>query len=113
MKTPVAILLALLFLSPGASADCLKDQYGNVVCGQGQCATDSYRKVFCAHAGGGALADKFGKVMCGVGYCARDSYLDVWCSTEPGGGAAVDLYGKVKCLGGCEPGSPERCEEGK
>jgi hypothetical protein len=29
------------------------------------------------------------------------------------GGAAVELYGKVKCLGGCKPGSPERCEEEK
>jgi hypothetical protein len=113
MKIAAAILLALAVFSPGANADCVKDQYGKVVCGNGQCETDSYRKVYCAKVGGGAVKDKYGSVKCGVGNCARDSYLEVWCSTEPGGGAAVDLYGKVKCLGGCTEGSADLCEEGK
>ena len=30
-----------------------KNQYGNVVCGKGQCATDRYGKVLCAKEGGG------------------------------------------------------------
>jgi hypothetical protein len=41
---------------------------------------------------------------------ARDDMGRVMCSTKPGGGAAIDSYGKVKCLGECEEGTPQRCE---
>ncbi len=95
------------------AADCVRDQYGKVVCGKGQCETDRYGKVFCADIGGGAIKDKYGSVQCGVGYCAKDYLEQVWCSKEQGGAAAVDSYGKVKCLGRCEAGSAERCREGQ
>ena len=39
------------------AGDCIKNQDGNVVCGEGQCAVDQYGKVFCAKAGGGAMKD--------------------------------------------------------
>jgi uncharacterized low-complexity protein len=96
-----------------AHADCVRNQYGEVVCGAGQCERDQYGEVFCAQTGGGALRSRYGKVMCGTGLCGRNRDSEVWCSTVPGGGAAVDSYGEVKCLGGCEPGTAERCEMGR
>jgi hypothetical protein len=112
-KIIAAILLSSFILSFSANADCVRNQYGTMVCGSGQCAADQYGKAFCAAAGGGALRDGNGLVQCGVGYCARDSYARIWCSKEPGGGASVDSWGKVKCLGGCEEGSTKLCQEAR
>jgi hypothetical protein len=106
-----AVVTGLLFAGSPAEADCIKNQYGKVVCGKGKCETDTYGKVFCAEAGGGAVKDKYGKVRCGIGYCAKDYLEQVWCSREPGGSAAVDSYGKVKCLGGCEVATSKLCQE--
>jgi hypothetical protein len=92
------------------AADCIKDARGNVVCGKGQCAADQYGAVFCAKEGGGAVRDRYGSVRCGIGYCATDDMGQVRCSTKPGGGAAIDSYGKVQCLGGCEDATTQRCE---
>jgi len=91
------------------AGDCVRDSYGNVVCGRGQCAKDQYDKVYCARAGGGATRDTYGNVLCGVGYCAKDEYGNVKCSRTPGGGAATDANGKVSCLDGCEDASPQYC----
>jgi hypothetical protein len=107
----IAGSLALASAASGVdAADCVRDSYGNTVCGKGQCAADQYGKVFCAREGGGALRDRNGTVRCGVGYCATDDLGQVKCSTKPGGGAATDSYGKVKCLDGCADGTPELCE---
>ncbi len=106
------ILLASLAVPIGANANCINDLYGNVVCGKGQCEADRFGKIYCADAGGGAMKDQFANVQCGVGYCAKDKFGHVWCSKEPGGGAATDSTGKVKCLGGCDEGSPSQCKEG-
>ena len=110
-----AVVIGLLLLAAASSTlvdagDCLKDPYGNVVCGKGQCATDQYGKVFCAKEGGGAMRDRYGNVRCGVGFCAMDDQATVQCSVQPGGGAAMDSNGKVKCLGGCQVGGPHLCE---
>ena len=107
-----ATLLLIATLQP-TNADCIQDQYGNVVCGGGECVKDEYGKVFCATIGGGALRDSHGTVMCGVGDCAMDRDGKVWCSTIPGGGAATDDYGKVKCYKGCAEGTTARCEQGE
>ena len=111
----VCIVLACLCLATiaavaQAAGDCLRDPYGNVVCGRGQCATDQYGKVLCAKAGGGAGRDRYGVVSCGVGLCATNDLGEVMCSREPGGGAAMDSFGKVVCLGGCERATEGRCE---
>jgi hypothetical protein len=103
-------LLILAFATIASAGDCIKDQYGNVVCGAGQCATDQYGNVRCAKEGGGAIKDRFGVVKCGAGMCATDDNGRVRCSTRPGGGAAIDSYGKVQCLGACEDGTEQRCE---
>ena len=110
---PVCLLLLLFAASFPLHADCIRNQYGEVVCGAGQCAKDQYGKIFCAQAGGGAMRGKYGKVMCGTGYCAKNRDSEVWCSRKPGGDAATDSYGEVKCLGGCELATMERCEKGK
>jgi len=115
MKTSLLIgcFLTLTALSHVNAADCIKNQNGDVVCGKGQCATDQYGKVFCAKEGGGALKDQYGNVKCGVGNCAIDDMGQVQCSTQAGGGAATDSYGKVKCLGRCQPASRQLCEAGR
>ncbi len=110
-RTAIILFLCVSTASIHAQADCVRNQYGKVVCGKGECAADRYGKVYCADAGGGAVKDEYGDVRCGMGYCARDYLQQVWCSREPGGAAAVDTYGKVKCLGGCEKGSKEFCRE--
>ena len=115
MKYGFAVGCLLLFaLNTQADAgDCIKDQYGNVVCGKGQCATDQYGKVLCAKEGGGAIRDRNGVVKCGAGLCALDDEGQVKCSTQPGGGAAIDSFGKVKCLGACQDAAPERRESAR
>jgi hypothetical protein len=112
MKTRFLIGCLLAFAAATqVNADCLKDQYGNAVCGKGQCATDQYGKVFCAKEGGGAVKDNVGNVKCGVGNCAMDDQ-GLWrCSKRPGGGATTDSYGRVQCLGGCQPATKQLCEE--
>src|SRR4029453_16129200 len=51
-------LVALIARSEVMAADCIRDSYGNVVCGKGQCAPDQYAEVFCAKEGGGAVKDR-------------------------------------------------------
>jgi len=114
MKNAITIALLLTsLLSFGAKADCVNDRNGNSVCGKGECAPDELGHFFCADSGGGAMRDDLGNIQCGVGYCVHDYYSKVWCSKEPGGGATRDSSGKVKCLGGCEPGSKELCSEAR
>lgn len=108
----LALLLPLLTTST-VSANCFRDQDGRVVCGGGQCTRDRLGKVYCAQPGGGAMKGRYGEVLCGVGYCDRNRDGYVWCSKIQGGGAALDSYGKVRCLGGCSPGSSKLCEEGR
>ena len=107
----VIVVLAGSVISFQAFANCIKDQYGKVVCGKGKCMRDTYGNVFCADVGGGVMRDEYGKVECGIGKCAKDYLGKVWCSKQPAGGAAADSYGKVKCLGACEPGSIARCKK--
>jgi hypothetical protein len=108
----LALPLMLLALS-SAEANCIRDQDGRVVCGGGQCERDSHGRVYCAQPGGGAMKGRYGQVLCGIGYCARNRDGEVWCSTRRGGGAAVDSYGRVKCLDGCHPASSDYCEAGR
>jgi len=106
----IGCLMSLAICTHVDAADCVKNQYGDVVCGKGQCATDQYGKVLCAKEGGGAMRDQYGNVMCGVGYCAIDDQGRVHCSATQGGSAATDSFGKVKCLGGCQMASRQLCE---
>ena len=49
------LILAAAICTAVEAGDCVKDQYGSVVCGKGQCATDQFGKVLCARDGGGAM----------------------------------------------------------
>jgi len=109
MAFVIACVTLLSVASAADAADCVKDSYGNVVCGRGQCATDQFGNVFCEFEGGGAVRDRYGAVRCGIGNCATDDLGQVKCSTKPGGGATSDSNGKVKCLDGCADGTPELC----
>jgi len=91
----------------------LKNEIGKVVCGEGQCVTDQYGKVFCSDAGGGAIKNLRGIVECGVGRCITDSSRKIWCSNEANGLAAINPKGNVKCIGECVPGSAALCHEAK
>lgn len=114
MKILAAIALACTLAIPvAAAANCVNDQHGRVACGMGQCETDDHGNVYCSGAGGGAIRDMYGKVLCGVGDCAKDGMGQVRCSKVQGGGAAIDSHGRVKCLGGCDAGSSELCQEGQ
>ncbi|MZQ99338.1 MAG: hypothetical protein GT601_16860 [Acidaminobacter sp.] len=115
MKRIIAIvLLSLLVLCAVAQADCIRDQYGNTVCGPGECVTDIYRaKVYCAAVGGGAMLGQNGVAVCGVGRCGRDANGRIWCSKVPGGSVGTDTNGNIKCFGGCEEASRDLCQEGK
>lgn len=105
-----AVLLLASSATTASDSSCVKDPYGNVVCGKGECVADQYKQVFCSPQGGSAVKDQYGQVVCGAGRCVEDSVGKIWCSKEPGGGAALDLYKQAKCLGGCELATAERCE---
>ena len=92
-------------------ADCIKNAYGNIACGKGQCKSNQYGKAFCAKEGGGAVNSTYGSVLCGVGYCIQDEYNHALCSKVQGGEADLDSNGKVVCTGGCEAASKSLCEE--
>jgi len=92
-------------------ADCVRNEYGNIACGKGQCKSNQYGKAFCAKEGGGAINSIYGSVLCGVGYCILDDNDHVLCSKVQGGEAKIDDNGKVTCTGGCVAGNKSLCEE--
>jgi hypothetical protein len=112
-QTVTLLLFALLGLPSLSTADCIRDRYGQIVCGAGECVPDQDGNIFCAPVGGSALRDNHGEVFCGVGECTKDQKGKIWCSTVPGGGAATSAYGEVKCYKGCEAATQERCEPGQ
>ncbi len=87
-----------------AHAECVKNLYGKVICGEGLCKKDSHGKVLCASMGGDAILDCYREVLCGVGKCEKDNLGKVWCSKQQGGGAERESHGEVKCLGGSMEG---------
>jgi|GEM_PF-1582405 hypothetical protein len=95
------------------NADCIQNQYGEVFCGRGKCQMNRYGKVFCAQRYGDIMMNRYGDILCGTGHCKEDYRGDVWCSVEEDGSANIDMYGKVKCFGGCETGNLKLCDEGQ
>lgn len=94
-------------------ADCINNQYGETVCGKGECTRDLHEKIICTPVGGGLSKDQYGEVYCGLGTCLPDQYGKVWCSSKQAGGAAKNIYGEVKCEDGCIAGSKSLCNEAK
>ena len=102
--------LALLMCSL-AHANCMRETFGDTICGQGPCSNDREGRVYCAaERYGTAVRDEQGEVVCGVGRCVQDIISgQIMCSRQPGGDAVRTLDG-VSCLGGCEPATPAHCE---
>ena len=113
MKYVVAALLLVALTANADNSTCVKNQYGEVVCGKGECVADQYKKIFCGPQGGSAVKDRYGTVVCGVGQCVTSHFDQVWCSKEPGGGAVLDSLKEAQCLGGCERATAAYCEEAK
>jgi len=105
-------LFLMMFAIPVfASADCIKDKYGEVYCGAGQCLTDSEGIVWCSrYYDGDAERSSDGQVLCGKGHCTKRSDGLVFCSTEVGGSVLIDSRGRARCYGQCEPATVEMCE---
>lgn len=93
------------------SAECLKDQYGEVYCGAGLCQIDRSGVVRCSrYYDGAAERTSNGQVLCGKGQCVKRSDGMVFCSTEVGGAVLLDSRGNARCYGQCEPATEEMCE---
>ncbi len=93
------------------SADCNKDQYGEVYCGAGECMADISGVVWCSrYYEGDAERSSDGHVLCGKGQCMKRSDGLIFCSTELGGTVLLDSRGDVRCYGQCEPATAEMCE---
>jgi hypothetical protein len=110
-RVVVACALALGVISPVFASECVRDNYGTVYCGRGNCLMDSDGKLHCAQRGGGAIRDQYGNVLCGVGYCSVDDTGRLLCSTTPGGNITRDSYGKVTCEEGCHEAQPQLCQD--
>ena len=54
-RVVVACALALGVISPVFASECVRDNYGTVYCGRGDCLMDSNGKLHCAKRGGGAI----------------------------------------------------------
>jgi hypothetical protein len=110
-KAVIICFIVALTVVNQVNADCIRNLYGKVLCGRGKCEIDQFGRVFCAQKDGGIMKDIYGNILCGVGHCAKNYMGQVWCSVEQDGSVATDSYGKVKCLGGCETGKLEICDE--
>ena len=106
------IVAAGLILASGiANADCMKNIYGEVICGKGQCQRNLHGKILCsAFRNGSAVLMIDGRILCGKGHCVRTFTGEVFCSTVREGAATKDLYGVPRCEGQCEPASVNSCE---
>jgi hypothetical protein len=111
MKIKLLTILMALTMSSVVHASCMRETFGDTVCGQGPCSNNRNGKVFCAaERDGTAVRDQLGEIVCGVGRCVQDILSGlIMCSREPGGNAVRTIDG-VKCLGGCEPATPAHCE---
>ena len=110
-RVVVACALTLGVISPVFAGDCVRDNFGNVYCGRGNCSMDANGKLRCSKTGGGLIRDQYGNLLCGVGYCAADDTGRMLCSTISGGNVARDSYGKVTCEGGCHDAQAQLCED--
>ena len=111
MKLKLLTAVVALFVCSATHANCMRETFGDTICGQGPCSNDREGRVYCAaERYGTAVRDEQGEVVCGVGRCVQDIISgQIMCSRQPGGDAVRTLDG-VSCLGGCEPATPVYCE---
>jgi hypothetical protein len=108
-----ALALAMLVVPEAERAQpgCIKDRYGNVVCGPAgsHCLRDHHGEVRCSPPDGGILLDRYKTPVCGPGRCIADRYGDVVCSSVSKGAAALNINGDPVCTEGCVPASAGAC----
>ena len=111
MRSKILAAAVALLVCSAAHANCMREIFGDTICGQGPCSNGQDGKVFCAaERFGTAVQDGEGEVVCGLGSCVLDMLSgQIMCSREPGGDAVRTLDG-VRCFGGCEPATPAHCE---
>lgn len=104
------MLLGLTPVSP-ATAACLKDAKGEVICGAGPCGRDQRGDVYCAALRfGSAFRTYNGWIYCGRGQCVKTLDGRYICSSVEGGAVVKQFDGSVRCEGSCEHASWELCE---
>jgi len=92
----------------------MRDMFGTVVCGKGECAKDVHGIVYCSkYRNGGATRDLLSPVVCGKGKCIKSPSGIIYCSRVEGGWVKIDSQGRVVCEGGCERASSSMCEKAK
>ena len=65
----VSAVIALLVYS-ATHGNCMRETFGDTICGQGPCSNDRNGQVFCAaERFGTAVQDGQGEVVCGLGSC--------------------------------------------
>ena len=114
--TRLYIIIALTVVIAVVSqvkADCVKNIYGKVFCGDGQCLVDDFGRALCTPYSGGIIRDIGGNILCGVGHCATDIQGQVWCSVEEDGDVTFDMNGRAYCDGGCTRGKRNYCKDAR
>ena len=77
-----------------------------------RCANDFLGTPVCPPRGGDIAIDGIGQLVCGIGQCALNAPSGIiQCSKEPYGNAATDAIGIIKCSGGCESPSVNKCKK--
>ena len=111
MNRKILVAAVALFICSLANAKCLRETFGDTICGQGPCTNGRDGRVYCAaERYGTAERDVQGEIVCGAGRCVQDiDSGQIMCSREPGGDAVRTLEG-VSCFGGCEPATSAHCE---
>jgi hypothetical protein len=94
-----------------AASGCIKDRYGNVLCGPAgsHCLQDRLGEVKCSPPDGGILLDRYKTPVCGPGRCVVDRHGDVVCSSVAKGAAALNINGDPVCTEGCVAASAGAC----
>ena len=113
MKTAVTLTLALLVAccAVPAQAACMKDRWGQTICGAGPCTRDREGEVYCAPTRFGSVTrSSYGEIRCAPGQCVRTLDGKDICSDVDGGGAVKQFDGTVRCQGSCIYAAPELCE---
>jgi hypothetical protein len=107
----IVVAVAMLTWTSPASAACLKDQRGQIICGAGMCGRDTRGDVYCAALRyGSAFRSRDGWILCGRGNCAVNRQGEYLCSDVEGGAVVRDSDGSVRCEGNCENPTYDLCE---
>lgn len=106
------LAFAALTWPMAGQAQCLTTLAAETLCPppDSQCVLDRYRVWTCSKPGGSAVLDQHGAPVCGAGECVRDINNLVMCSTEPHGSAALNVYARAVCTGGCALATAGQCK---